>query len=473
MSAHVHPVILSGGSGTRLWPLSRKAYPKQFLALRGNDTLLQETAQRVGGNAFHDPIVVCNNDHRFIVAEQLREVGVKPRSILLEPVGRNTAPAIAAAALHLEQVNEDALMLVLPSDHIVQRPDEFRDAVELGSSLAADGALVTFGIKPTRAETGYGYVEKGKPHNGDNRAFRIASFREKPDAATAEAFFEGGHHLWNSGMFLFSARKLLEELRTHAPAIVECCLSAIRDAKDDLDFTRLSEGPFARCPSLPIDKAVMERTGAGVVIPVDMGWSDIGAWSALWEMENKDEDGNVAQGPVVTERTKNCYIRSNGALVATVDVEDLAIVATDDAIMVSRLNSATGLTDLVAALEKNGRQEHVQHSTVYRPWGSYQCVVVGPRFQVKQIVVKPGEKLSVQMHFHRAEHWVVVQGTARVHRNGESYVVSENQSTYIALGETHSLENPGKVPLRLIEVQSGSYLGEDDIVRFEDQYGRC
>ncbi len=471
MGSSIHPVILSGGSGMRLWPMSRRAYPKQFLALTSENTLIQATALRMVDDRFAAPLVICNAEHRFIVAEQLREVRVAPRRIILEPVARNTAPAVAIAALELLRDDPDAIMMVLPSDHIVEERERFLEAVAAALPAVADGALATFGIRPTRAETGYGYIEIGAPMQGG--CFKVASFREKPDSATAERLVAGGRHAWNSGMFLFGAGRFLEELSKHAPAIVENCRRAMESMREDLEFLRLPEEAFAACPSISIDNAVMEKTDAAVVVPVEMGWNDVGAWSALWDIGSKDASGNVLAGDVLVKDVRDSYIRSEKMLVAAFGVKDLVVVATDDAILVGPRNGPSDLKALVGLLEKGDRQEHLVHSTVYRPWGSYHCVDAGPRFQVKQIVVKPGAKLSVQMHHHRAEHWIVVQGTARVHRDGESFLLGENQSTYIPLGIRHSLENPGKVPLRLIEVQSGPYLGEDDIVRFEDVYGRC
>ncbi len=471
-SANIHPVILSGGAGMRLWPMSRRAYSKQFLPLHSDKTLIQETALRTKDAGFAEPIVVCNEEHRFLVAEQLRDAGVTPRAILLEPIGRNTAPAVAVAALRLCRIDELALMLVLPSDHIITEPGHFADAVNTAAPAAQDGGIATFGIEPTRPETEYGYIEQGRELTSHAGCFQIARFREKPDADTAERFLADGGFLWNSGMFLFSAKKFLEELAKFHPAIVDHCRAALDGAREDLDFTRLDSASFAECESISIDNAVMENTDAGIVVPARMGWSDVGAWSALWDLGEKEDNGNVLHGDVVVENVQNSYIRTDKALVAAVGVSDLVVVATDDAVLVGRRNGSADVKALVRLLEKNNRQEHLVHSTVYRPWGSYQCIDSGSRFQVKQIVVKPGAKLSLQMHHHRAEHWIVVQGTARVYRNDEAFLVTENQSTYIPLGATHSLENPGKVPLRLIEVQSGPYLGEDDIVRLEDKYGR-
>lgn len=473
MQRLIHPIILSGGTGTRLWPMSRRAFPKQFLALHSERTLIQETALRVSQEAFSAPLFICNDEHRFIVAEQLREAGIKSRRIILEPSGRNTAPAAAIAALLLAREDENSIMMLLPSDHIVADGDRFMAAVAAALPAVAEGALATFGILPHRPETGYGYIERGAALQGMANCFRIARFLEKPDADTAARLVAGGRHLWNSGMFLFTARRYLEELSIHHAELIERCREALDGGREDLEFLRLAEAPFEACESISIDNAVMEKTHSGVVIPSEMGWSDVGAWSALWELGEKGKDGNVLQGDVVVEDSTNCYIRSEKGLVAAVGVTDLVVVVTDDAVLVGRRNGAADIKAIVRRLDENKRQEHIVHSKVYRPWGSYQCIDAGSRFQVKQIIVKPGAKLSVQMHHHRAEHWVVVQGTARVHRDGESFLVTENQSTYIPLGVTHSLENPGKVPLRLIEVQSGAYLGEDDIVRFEDQYGRC
>ncbi|PWC88152.1 mannose-1-phosphate guanyltransferase [Azospirillum sp. TSH100] len=473
----VTPVILSGGSGSRLWPLSRALYPKQFLPLAGDRTMIQETALRVSGARFAPPLIVCNEDHRFIVAEQLRAAAVKPAEIILEPVGRNTAPAACVAALRMLAGGQDGLMLVMPSDHVIASSDRFLEAVETAVGAAADGALVTFGITPTAPETGYGYIKVGgsfdarRPDRGFE-VLRVERFVEKPDRPTAESYLRGGSHVWNSGIFLFSAAAYVSELERTCPAIVEACRRALAGAERDLTFCRLSAEAFAASPADSIDYAVMEKTDHAAVIPVDMGWNDIGAWSALWDIGEKDADGNVAQGNVLLHDAQDAYVRSDHPLVAVAGLRNVVVVATDDAVLVADRSRAQDVKHIVERLKADARDEHALHTTVHRPWGSYRSVDRGSRFQVKRITVRPGEKLSLQMHHHRAEHWIVVEGVALVTCGEESFLVHENQSTFISAGKTHRLENPGKVPLHLIEVQSGGYLGEDDIIRFEDGYGR-
>ena len=462
------PVILSGGSGTRLWPLSREAYPKQFLALAGEDTMLQATWQRVAELASAAPLVVANEDHRFMVAEQLRQVGCTPAAIVLEPVGRNTAPAIAVAALQATADGADPLLLVLPSDHAVRDREGFHRAVRTASAAAGQGRLVTFGIVPTGPETGYGYI-KAAPGDGVRPVER---FVEKPDAETARAYVASGEYFWNSGMFLFRASRYLEELERFRPDILAACRRAFAGASRDADFVRLEREAFAASPSDSIDYAVMEKTGAASVLPVDVGWNDVGSWSALWEVAEHDAEGNAHHGDVVALGCRNTYAWTDRRLVALIGLEDVVVVDTDDALLVAHRDRVQEVKDVVAGLKRDGRGEAVLHRKVYRPWGAYDSIDTGERFQVKRITVKPGASLSLQMHHHRAEHWVVVRGTARVTRGDEVLLLTENQSTYIPLGVKHRLENPGKVPLELIEVQSGSYLGEDDIVRFEDVYGR-
>lgn len=473
----VTPVILSGGSGSRLWPLSRALYPKQFLPLAGDRTMIQETALRVSGARFAPPLIVCNEDHRFIVAEQLRAAAVQPAEIILEPVGRNTAPAACIAALRMLAGGQDSLMLVMPSDHVIASPERFWEAVETAVGAAMAGAMVTFGITPTAPETGYGYIKVGGPFDGGlpGRGFevlRVERFVEKPDRPTAESYLRGGSHVWNSGIFLFSAAAYVSELERTCPAIVEACRRALAGAERDLTFCRLSAEAFAASPSDSIDYAVMEKTDHAAVIPVDMGWNDIGAWSALWDIGGKDADGNVAQGNVLLHDARDTYVRSDHPLVAVAGLRNVVVVATDDAVLVADRSRAQDVKHIVDRLKADARDEHALHTTVHRPWGSYRSVDRGARFQVKRITVRPGEKLSLQMHHHRAEHWIVVEGVALVTCGEESFLVHENQSTFISAGKTHRLENPGKVPLHLIEVQSGGYLGEDDIVRFEDGYGR-
>jgi mannose-1-phosphate guanylyltransferase/mannose-6-phosphate isomerase len=465
------PVILSGGSGTRLWPLSRELYPKQFLPLVGAQTMLQETLARLNGLPAEPPVVVCNEQHRFIVAEQLRQVGVTAAAIVLEPIGRNTAPAAAVAALSAlaRATDEDPVLLVLPADHAIKDVARFQVAVELGLQAARAGALVTFGIVPEKAETGYGYI---RCDTGSGPVYPIAQFVEKPDAARAQEFVASGEYLWNSGMFMFGARRFLDELAWHAPPIQEACRAAYERATRDLDFTRLDKEAFARCPSDSIDYAVMEKTDEAVVVPLAAGWSDVGSWSALQEVVTADAHGNVTRGDVVAEDTAGCYLYSTERLVATIGLKDTVVVETKDAVLVAPRARVQDVKQLVARLKSLARGETALHREVFRPWGSYDSVDGGTRFQVKRLTVKPGASLSLQMHHHRAEHWIVVSGTARITRDDEVFLLSENQSTFIPIGTRHRIENPGMVPLHIIEVQSGSYLGEDDIVRFDDRYGR-
>jgi mannose-1-phosphate guanylyltransferase/mannose-6-phosphate isomerase len=472
-SSMIHPVILSGGSGTRLWPMSRTLYPKQLLNLAGSSTLLQQTVQRVKDTArFAAPLLIANEEHRFIIAEQLREIGIVPRALVLEPVGRNTAPAACVAALAIAEDESDPLMLVLPSDHAIDDEAAFLAAVDRGAMAAGAGMLVSFGITPERAETGYGYIRRGGSMAGVPAAFTIAEFVEKPDSKAAARYLASGEHYWNSGVFLFPARLYLAELERLRPDMVAACKAALAEARRDSDFIRLGKGPFTACAGDSIDYAVMEKTAHAAVVPVAMRWSDVGSWDALWEMSAKDEAGNAIEGNVVAEATRNCYLRSTAGLVAAFGIEDLVVVATDDAVMIAPRNRTQHVKELVARLVREGRDEAHALPTVHRPWGSFRTLHMGHRVQVKHIVVKPGGKLSLQLHHHRAEHWVVVQGTAKIARGEEAMMLSENQSSYIPLGTPHRLENPGKIPLHLIEVQSGSYLGEDDIVRLDDSYGR-
>lgn len=469
------PVVLSGGSGTRLWPLSRELYPKQLLPLVAKGTMLQETLARLEGiENVGAPIVVCNEQHRFLVAEQLREGGVDAASILLEPIGRNTAPAIAVAAMAAVTGGDsskanDPILLVLPADHVIQNVRAFQSAVELGRQAASEGKLVTFGVVPHKPETGYGYIRRAA---GTGPVFGIAEFVEKPDLATATRYVESKEYFWNSGMFMFRASQVLDELRALAPAIYEACAQAFTAAKRDLDFIRLPAKEFGACPSDSIDYAVMEKTGHGVVVPLDAGWSDVGSWSALHEAIPADTQGNVQLGDVLTEDTHGCYLQSTSRLVAAVGLKDHVVVETKDAVLVAPKDRVQDVKQLVAQLKKQGRYETSLHREVFRPWGSYDSIDQGDRFQVKRLVVKPGACMSLQLHHHRAEHWIVVSGTARITRGDETFLLEENQSTYIPLGTRHRIENPGKIPLHIIEVQSGGYLGEDDIVRFEDRYGR-
>jgi len=476
------PVILSGGSGTRLWPLSRELYPKQLLPLVGKSTMLQETVARLSGVPdVSGPVVVCNDSHRFTVAEQLREFGVPARAILLEPVGRNTAPAVAVAALvalgrqtpsaptAMSMAEEDPVLLVLPADHVIRDVPAFQAAVAAGRQAAEAGRLVTFGVVPTRPETGYGYIRRAA---GNGPAYPVERFVEKPDLATAEEYVRSGEYYWNSGMFMFRARVYLEELARHAPQMRAASEAAVAAATRDLDFTRLPAAEFGACPSDSIDYAVMEKTDAAVVVPLDAGWSDVGSWSALADALPTDAQGNVTAGDVIVEATKGCYLHATSRLIAAVGLEDHVVVETKDAVLVAPRGRVQDVKALVAQLKAQGRYETSLHREVFRPWGSYDSIDQGDRFQVKRLVVKPGASMSLQLHHHRAEHWIVVSGTARITRGEETFLLGENESTFIPMGTRHRIENPGKVTLHIIEVQSGSYLGEDDIVRFEDRYGR-
>jgi mannose-1-phosphate guanylyltransferase / mannose-6-phosphate isomerase len=464
------PLILSGGSGTRLWPLSREHYPKQFLPLSGDGSLFQATLDRLrvvpGCSA---PMVVCNNAHRFMVAQQLQERGFGPAAILLEPVGRNTAPAVAAGALQALRGDADAVLLVMPADHVIDDIAAFAAAVAEGERSAGDGALVTFGIVPTRAETGYGYIKSAARTAG---AQPVERFVEKPDQSTAEGYVASGDYYWNSGIFMFRADRYLQVLEEFEPAMVVACREALDQAKQDLDFIRLDERAFAASPDNSIDYAVMEKTRQAVVVPMDAGWSDLGSWAALQEVSQPDADGNVLLGDVLAEDTSDCYLRAESRLLATVGLHDHVVVETADAVLVADRSRVQDVKAIVKRLQGLKRDEAAYHRRVYRPWGSYEGVASADRFQVKRIVVSPGQMLSLQMHHHRAEHWVVVRGTAKVECGEKSFLLSEDQSTYIPLGTKHRLSNPGVIPLELIEVQSGAYLGEDDIVRFEDNYGR-
>ena len=468
----LQPVLLSGGSGTRLWPLSREAYPKQFLPLAGDDTMLQATWLRVAAladaaHALNRPIVVAGEDHRFLVAEQLRQIGAPVPAILLEPIGRNTAPAIAAAALQAMAAGDDPLLLVLPSDHVVRDADAFRNAVRVAMPAAEAGALVTFGIVPNAPETGFGYIQAAA---GDG-VRKVLRFVEKPDAATAQSYLGAGGYFWNSGMFLLRASRYLEELQRFRPEIVDAVRAAFEGAARDGDFIRLDKQAFSSCPSDSIDYAVMEKTDAAMVLPVDIGWNDVGSWSALWDVSEQDGDGNAHHGDVIAIDSRNSYAYAQ-RLVALVGVDDLVVVETDDAVLVARKDKVQQVKDVVATLKSQQRTQAALHREVHRPWGSYDSVDAGDGFQVKRIKVKPGARLSLQSHTRRAEHWIVVRGVARVTRDNDVFELFANQSTYIPIGAKHRLENPGAEILELIEVQSGDYLGEDDIVRFEDIYGR-
>ncbi|WP_311950623.1 mannose-1-phosphate guanylyltransferase/mannose-6-phosphate isomerase [Halomonas piscis] len=470
MTQPLCPVIMAGGTGSRLWPLSRQLNPKQFLPLIGNRSMLQATMERLDGISYADPILICNEEHRFLAAEQLRQLGKAP-SILLEPVGRNTAPAIALAALHALEREGDPVLLVLAADHLIQRVEAFHEAINAALPLAEAGRLVTFGIVPTQAETGYGYIQRGASLG--EKGFEVSRFVEKPDHETAEDYLASGEFFWNSGMFLFRASRYLEELQRHAPEIVTACRQALEEGQRDLDFLRVGKDAFSACPEDSIDYAVMEKTASAAMVSLDAGWSDIGSWSALWDVSDKDANDNVLRGDVIAEATSHTLVQAEHRLVATLGVENLVVVETKDAVLVAHKDKVQDVKRIVAKLKAAGRSEHLNHREVYRPWGVYDSVDQGQRYQVKRITVNPGAKLSVQMHHHRAEHWVVVSGTARVTVGDKSYLVTENESTFIPIGQVHALENPGQISLELIEVQSGSYLGEDDIVRFEDKYGRC
>jgi len=461
------PVILSGGVGSRLWPLSREYFPKPCHSLSDKKfSLLQETLNRIASLKLVAPIVVCNESHRFLIAQQLQEIGVTGASIVLEPKGRNTAPAIALAALEAEHKNlEDALLLVLPADHVIRDVTAFEKAIQQAAELAELDALVTFGVQPTRPETGYGYIRAGDD-------FTVAEFVEKPNLETAQSYLDSGDYLWNSGMFLFKAKAYLSELACHRADISEAVTQAYQGRNEDMDFVRIDPEAFAACPEDSIDYAVMEPTKNAKVVPYAGDWSDIGAWDALYDYAEKDAEQNVLLGDVMAENSNNCLVRAESRLVAAVGVNNLVIVETADAVLVMDKNNAQDVKKIVKRLKTEERDEHMFHTTVHRPWGSYQTVDLGDRHQVKRIMVKPGEKLSVQMHHHRAEHWVVVSGTAKVQNADKEILLTENESTYIPVGVVHALENPGKIPLELVEVQSGSYLGEDDIVRFSDRYGR-
>jgi mannose-1-phosphate guanylyltransferase/mannose-6-phosphate isomerase len=474
------PVVLSGGSGTRLWPLSREKYPKQLLPLIGKDSLLQATVRRMEGLTdvkVEAPLIVCNEEYRFIIAEQLRLMGIKG-NLLLEPAGRNTAPALTLAALAATREREDPILLVMPADHVIVNTALFQAAVKTGVALAAEGAVITFGIMPDSPETGYGYIQAGEPV-GNGGICRIARFVEKPDITTAQAYLDSGSHFWNSGLFMIRASAWLSAIGTCRSDILAACRAAWEKGSVDGDFLRVSKEEFIRCPSDSIDYAVMERINVGnsalplgMLIPLAAGWSDVGAWDSLWQVLPKDPQGNVSQGDVLLQDCHNTLVISEHRLVACVGVEDMVVVETPDAVLVVHMSETQHVKKVVDSLKRQGRPEGELHRKVFRPWGWYDGVDAGERFQVKRIVVKPGAALSLQMHRHRAEHWIVVSGTAQVTRGDSSYLVSENESTFIPLGTRHRLENPGCVPLEMIEVQSGSYLGEDDIVRFDDIYGR-
>ncbi|HUO88348.1 MAG TPA: mannose-1-phosphate guanylyltransferase/mannose-6-phosphate isomerase [Rhizomicrobium sp.] len=467
----IHPVILSGGSGTRLWPLSRAALPKQLLALNGDRTMIQDTVLRARVPGASDPILLCSEGHRFLVAEQMQTIGVAPRAIVLEPVGRNTAPAAAVAALLVADHDPEGIVLLLPSDHVVTDEVAFRDAVARAARAARDGHVVTFGIRPQGPETGYGYIQRGQPVS--DGVFAVARFAEKPERSDAERYLATGDHFWNSGMFVFRADVFLAELERFEPGIVAACRAAISAAKRDLDFVRLDAAAFEAAKNISIDYAVMERTARAAVVPCDLGWSDVGAWSSLWSLSKRDQAGNVVQGDVLLHDCRDTFVRNEKGLTALIGVRDTVVVVTEDAVLVADKHRSQDVKAIVDRLKAENRPELAEHKIVFRPWGSYQGIDAGDGYQVKQIIVKPGGRLSLQSHKMRAEHWIVVQGTAKVTCDDKVFLLHQNESTFIPLGARHRLENPGKQPLRLIEVQSGSYLGEDDIVRYDDVYGRA
>lgn len=465
------PVILAGGSGTRLWPLSREFYPKQLINMYNQHTMLQNTVLRLGSmDGMDTPMVVCNDVHRFMTAEQLHRIDVTPRAIILEPAAKNTAPAIALAAVHLMDQGQDPVMLVLPADHRIAHVPAFQQGIEKGKTLAEDGYLITFGIVPDTPETGYGYIQKGSVL--DEEACRIQRFVEKPDLETAQSYVESGDYCWNSGMFMFRASAILKELEIHAPDMVAICRNAVSLGRQDLDFFRVDPAVFDQVTADSIDYAVMEKTSLGMMVPLDAGWNDLGSFDALWQTQEKDPYANVIKGDVLIHDVRGSYIHAQSRLVTAVGMDDVVVVETRDAVLVAPRDRVQDVRQIVKQLKSRGRQESAVHAKVYRPWGDYETIDQSLRYQVKRITVKPGAKLSLQKHFHRAEHWTVVSGTAVVTRGKETLLLKEDQSTYIPLGMVHRLENPGKIPLELIEVQSGPYLGEDDIVRYDDVYGR-
>lgn len=464
------PIILAGGSGTRLWPLSRQWYPKQFLQLNGKHSLLQQTLARVEGHQFDKPLIICNEAHRFLAAEQVRVTDLETHPILLEPEPRSTAPAIALAAYYAQSLNTDPYLLVMPADHVIGDQPAFEQAIEKAVEHAEKGYLVTFGIEPAYAETGFGYIHRGQEIA--TGVFHIDRFVEKPDAQTAEKYVTSKQYCWNSGLFLFKSSDYLAALTKHHPEMVEACKQAMKQSAQDADFIRADKVAFSDCPSDSIDYAVMEKTDKAVVVSLDAAWNDVGSWQALWDISEKDENGNVFQGDVIAVDAHHSLVRADSRLVTLVGLDDVIVVETKDAVLVAHQDKVQKVKKVVEQLKSDDRRECYSHREVYRPWGVYDSIDQGNRYQVKRITVKPGARLSVQMHFHRAEHWVVVRGTAKVTRGNETFLVTENHSTYIPVGEIHALENPGKVPLELIEVQSGPYLGEDDIVRFNDHYGR-
>ncbi|HEI6964931.1 mannose-1-phosphate guanylyltransferase/mannose-6-phosphate isomerase [Yersinia massiliensis] len=468
------PVIMAGGTGSRLWPMSRELYPKQFLRLHGVNSMLQETVNRLEGISGREPVVICNEEHRFLVAEQLRQINKLSHNIILEPVGRNTAPAIALAALNAISQGDDPIMLVLAADHIINDCNAFQQAVRDALPFAEKGSLVTFGIVPTGPETGYGYIQRGDVTVSElSEAFKVKRFVEKPDIETAEQYIRTGEYYWNSGMFMFRAKRYIEELQRFRPDILEACKTAMKDTDADNDFITIDRDKFSACPDESIDYAVMEKTNSAVVVSLDAGWSDVGSWSALWDVSNKDKLGNAITGDAFLHDTQNCYINTDEKLIAAVGVDNLVIVSTKDAVLVVDKSKVQDVKKVVEYLKQTKRSEYRRHRETYRPWGHSDIVVNEQRFNVNRITVKPGGAFSMQMHHHRAEHWIVLSGTAKVTIGDRTFLITENQSTFIPIGSLHMLENPGKIPLELIEVQSGSYLEDDDIIRIKDHYGRC
>lgn len=468
----IYPVILTGGAGTRLWPMSREFFPKPLLPLAGKQSLLQDTVERLQGmEGLGKPVLVCNEEHRFLVAEQLQQIGASPEAILLEPLGRNTAPALSLAALQLLKQDPDAVMLAMPADHVIPDKAAFQTVVNAGLPLAGSGALVTFGIVPDRPETGYGYIKKGKTTE-DGSGFAVDAFVEKPDAATAQSYLDSGAYLWNSGIFLLRADRWLEEIGKYRPEILTACRTALEQGREDQDFVRPDKSLFLGSPSDSIDYAVMEKTDRAAVVPLSTDWSDVGAWSSIWDISSKDDNANVTKGDVLMHDVHNTLLMANHRSISAVGVDNLVVVETADAVLVVHKDRSQDVKHIVKQLKDKARQECQFHTRVHRPWGDYEGIDCGPRYQVKRITVKPGASLSLQLHHHRAEHWIVVKGTARVTRGDDVFMLTENESTFIPLGTKHRLENPGAIPLEMIEVQSGSYLGEDDIVRFEDVYNR-
>lgn len=467
------PVIMAGGTGSRLWPMSRELFPKQFLRLNGEQSMLQDTVTRLDGLNVSEPLLICNEQHRFLAAEQLRQINQLSNNIILEPVGRNTAPAIALAALSATANGQDPLLLVLAADHVIENKDAFHRAIQLATPLAEQGKLVTFGIVATGPETGYGYIQRGESF-GDS-AFNVKRFVEKPDLPTATEYLASGEYYWNSGMFLFSAKCYLEELGEFRPDILAACHLAMADVKIDSvqDFIRVDLEAFSACPDESVDYAVMEKTTDAVVIPLDAGWNDVGSWSALWEVNERDNNGNALTGDIFTHKTSNCYINTDDTLVAAIGVENLVIVNTKDAVLVIDKSQVQDVKKVVEFLKSNDRREYRVHRESYRPWGRHDKVVDAPRYQINRVTVKPGGKFSLQKHLHRAEHWVILSGTAEVTLEGKTYLLTENQSTFIPIGSVHMLENPGRIPVELLEISSGSYLSEDDIIRLKDHYGHC